>query len=165
MFRFNLGYTRFELSFCLWIRRYAQNAPRFCGHRKRSAFPKIRQQFVFDDVAHQEKYMQTSNAQKAIIEEKFTKNVPQWEGFRQVRKFLGIQKSVGELLIPRFSTFFATAWWQWLLLPVAYMMAPIHGVIINWFAHIYGYTNFKVSDTSKNLLKFDWLMMGESISQ
>lgn len=75
---------------------------------------------------------------------------------------LGDPESVGELLIPRFSYFFATAWWQWLLLPVAYMMAPIHGVIINWFAHIYGYTNFKVSDTSKNLLKFDWLMMGEA---
>ena len=41
-------------------------------------------------------------------------------------------------------------------------MAPIHGVIINWFAHIYGYTNFKVKDTSKNLLPFDFLMMGES---
>ena len=41
------------------------------------------------------------------------------------------------------------------------MMAPIHGVIINWFAHIYGYVNFKVSDTSKNLFRFDWLMMGE----
>jgi stearoyl-CoA desaturase (delta-9 desaturase) len=40
-------------------------------------------------------------------------------------------------------------------------MAPIHGVIINWYAHIYGYVNFKVSDTSKNLFPFDFLMMGE----
>ena len=60
-----------------------------------------------------------------------------------------------------FFIFFATAWWQWLFLPVAFLMAPIHGVIINWFAHIYGYRNFKVADTSKNLLPFDFLMMGE----
>ena len=40
-------------------------------------------------------------------------------------------------------------------------MAPLHGVIINWFAHIYGYVNFKVKDTSKNLFRFDFLMMGE----
>jgi stearoyl-CoA desaturase (delta-9 desaturase) len=39
-------------------------------------------------------------------------------------------------------------------------MAPIHGMIINWFGHIYGYVNFKVSDTSKNLFRFDWLMLG-----
>ena len=41
-------------------------------------------------------------------------------------------------------------------------MAPIQVAIINWFAHIYGYTNFKVKDTSKNLLPFDFLMMGEA---
>ena len=40
-------------------------------------------------------------------------------------------------------------------------MAPIHGVIINWFGHIYGYVNFKMKNTSKNLFPFDFLMMGE----
>ena len=47
------------------------------------------------------------------------------------------------------------------MLPVTFLMAPIHGVIINWFGHIYGYVNFKVKDTSKNLFRFDFLMMGE----
>jgi len=41
-------------------------------------------------------------------------------------------------------------------------MGPVHGAIINWFAHKYGYVNFKVSDTAKNLLPVDFLMMGES---
>jgi stearoyl-CoA desaturase (delta-9 desaturase) len=41
-------------------------------------------------------------------------------------------------------------------------MAPIHGAIINWFAHIYGYMNFQLKDTSKNFLPFDFLMMGEA---
>jgi stearoyl-CoA desaturase (delta-9 desaturase) len=41
-------------------------------------------------------------------------------------------------------------------------MSPIHGAIINWFAHKYGYRNFPVGDTSRNFLPVDFLMMGES---
>jgi stearoyl-CoA desaturase (delta-9 desaturase) len=57
---------------------------------------------------------------------------------------------------------FAPVWWIWLLLPVQWLFSPIHGAIINWFAHKYGYRNFKVGDTSRNFLPFDFLMMGES---
>jgi stearoyl-CoA desaturase (delta-9 desaturase) len=49
-----------------------------------------------------------------------------------------------------------------LLLPIHFFMGPVHGAIINWYAHRYGYTNFRVNDTAKNLLPFDFLMMGES---
>ena len=51
---------------------------------------------------------------------------------------------------------------MYLLLPIHFLMGPLHGAIINWFAHKYGYTNFKVSNTSKNFLPLDVLMMGES---
>ncbi len=57
---------------------------------------------------------------------------------------------------------YAQYWWLWLLLPVHFLMSPIHGAIINWFAHKYGYRNFEVGDTSKNFLPVDFLMMGES---
>jgi stearoyl-CoA desaturase (delta-9 desaturase) len=40
-------------------------------------------------------------------------------------------------------------------------MGPLHGVIINWFAHKYGHVNFETDNTSKNLFKIDWLMFGE----
>ena len=50
----------------------------------------------------------------------------------------------------------------WLLLPLQFLLSPIHGAIINWFAHKYGYRNFEVGDTSRNFLPFDFLMMGES---
>ena len=56
---------------------------------------------------------------------------------------------------------FATVWWLWLLLPIHFLMSPIHGAIINWFAHKYGYRNFPVGDTSRNFLPVDFLMMGE----
>ena len=42
------------------------------------------------------------------------------------------------------------------------MLSPIHGAIINWFAHKYGYRNYTVGDTSRNFLPVDFLMMGES---
>ena len=57
---------------------------------------------------------------------------------------------------------FAPSIWFLLLLPLALAMGPIHGVIINWFAHKYGYTNFKLKNTSQNLFSVDIFMLGES---
>ncbi len=94
------------------------------------------------------------------IEEKYKKGVPNW------RSFENWATSWPSILLwcafyTLFYIAFATHWWMFLLLPVHFMMGPVHGVIINWYAHRYGYTNFEVSDTSKNLLPFDFLMMGE----
>jgi stearoyl-CoA desaturase (delta-9 desaturase) len=100
------------------------------------------------------------NQKKIVIDEVFTKNVPQWERFDAFASSY-ISRIVWGLGYAAFFLLFATAWWQWLFLPVALFMAPIHGVIINWYAHIYGYVNFKSKDTSKNLFPFDFLMMGE----
>lgn len=41
-------------------------------------------------------------------------------------------------------------------------MGVVHGAIINWYAHKFGYINYKVKNTSMNLLSVDILMMGES---
>lgn len=100
------------------------------------------------------------NRQKIEVDKKFTKNVPQWKRFDAFASswYSRVAWGIGYLL---FFIFFATSWWQWLFFPIALFMAPIHGVIINWYAHIYGYVNFKAKDTSKNLLHFDFLMMGE----
>ena len=56
---------------------------------------------------------------------------------------------------------FATAWWMYLFVPMHIVMGPVHGTIVNWFAHKFGYTNYKVDDTSKNLMPFDIFMLGE----
>src|SRR5262245_9651511 len=56
---------------------------------------------------------------------------------------------------------FATAWWMWLLLPVQFIIGPIHGAIVNWGGHRYGYTNFDNGDDSRNTLPFDFLTGGE----
>ncbi len=104
---------------------------------------------------------QAINKGEIEIEEKFTKNVPQWQKFDDFASSMWLRIFWVALYVIFFA-YFATAWWQWLLLPIIILMAPIHGLIINWFAHIYGYVNFKLEDTSKNLLTFDFLMMGEA---
>ncbi len=104
---------------------------------------------------------QKINQNRIEIDEKFTKNVPQWASFDRIASSK-ISRIIWTVLYVLFFVEFATAWWQWIFLPIIILMAPIHGVIINWFAHIYGYVNFKLKDTSKNLLPFDFLMMGEA---
>jgi stearoyl-CoA desaturase (delta-9 desaturase) len=60
-----------------------------------------------------------------------------------------------------FYAMFATEAWMWVLLPMHFVMGPIHGAIVNWCGHKYGYTNFEVGDKSRNTLPFDFLTMGE----
>lgn len=103
---------------------------------------------------------QDINNERVEVDQKFKKNVPQWKSFDRFASSR-ISRLFWITLYTLLFVFFADAWWQWLLLPVLFLMAPIHGVIINWFAHIYGYVNFKTTDTSKNLFRFDFLMMGE----
>ncbi|EAQ40251.2 fatty acid desaturase [Dokdonia sp. MED134] len=103
---------------------------------------------------------QDINNDRVEVDAKFKKNVPQWKRFDAFASSRFSRVLWGALYITFFAVF-ATAWWQWLFLPVVLAMAPIHGVIINWFGHILGYRNFKTKDTSKNLFRFDFLMMGE----
>jgi stearoyl-CoA desaturase (delta-9 desaturase) len=56
---------------------------------------------------------------------------------------------------------FATHWWMFLLVPVHYLLGPIHGAIVNWCGHKYGYRNFANGDASRNTMVFDVLTMGE----
>jgi len=95
------------------------------------------------------------------VEKRFTEGVPQWTAFDKFARSWQ-SRVIWGLLYVAFYWQFATAWYLWLLLPIHFLMSPIHGAIINWFAHKYGYRNFEVGDTSRNFLPVDFLMMGES---
>ena len=58
---------------------------------------------------------------------------------------------------------FAPHWAYFLLLPIHYLMGPIHGAIVNYCGHKYGYRNFETaySDKSRNTLIVDVVTMGE----
>ncbi len=52
-------------------------------------------------------------------------------------------------------------WWGFFFLPITFLMGPVHGAIVNWSGHKYGYQNFDNNDKSRNSLIFDVVMMGE----
>lgn len=95
------------------------------------------------------------------IPEKFKKGLPSWFAFDKVVD-RWYSRAFWILVYTAFYVVFATQWWMFLLLPFHFFMGPVHGAIINWFAHRYGYENFKLKNTSKNFLPVDFLMLGES---
>lgn len=105
-------------------------------------------------------YSQIANG-KMVPDKRFTEGVPKWDAFDRIARSWPSRLMWGSLYV-MFYIQFATTWWLFLLLPLHFLMSPIHGAIINWFAHKYGYRNFEVRDTSMNFLPVDFLMMGES---
>lgn len=97
---------------------------------------------------------------KANLEQRFTKDLPDWTRFDQFASSR-ITRVGWILFYIAFYVIFAPSPWFYLLIPFHILMGPLHGVIINWFAHKYGYINFPTKDTSKNLMPFDVFMMGE----
>jgi stearoyl-CoA desaturase (delta-9 desaturase) len=98
---------------------------------------------------------------KSVEPEKpFRGNYPVWPLMDKISDMwlVRIAFGVGYFL---FYFYFATAWWQYLLLPIHFLMGPIHGAIVNWCGHKYGYSNYDNDDHSKNSLPLDFLMMGE----
>lgn len=95
------------------------------------------------------------------VDKRFTDNVPQWKAFDVFARSWVSRILWGAAYFAVYALY-ADVWYLWLLLPMQFLLSPIHGAIINWFAHKYGYRNFEVKDTSKNFLPFDFLMMGES---
>jgi len=101
-------------------------------------------------------------AQRKIdLETRFTRNVPDWMKFDY---FAGhsATRILWVVVYTLIYAWLATAWWQWLFFPITLSMAPVHGAIINWFAHKFGDRPFEMSNTSTNFLPIDFLMMGES---
>lgn len=94
------------------------------------------------------------------VEEKWTKNVPAWHSFDKFAN-AWVCRIGWMVFYTWFYIEFATAWWMYLLLPIHFLMGPVHGAIINWFAHKIGKQRYKVNDTSTNLYPVDLLMLGE----
>ncbi len=99
---------------------------------------------------------------KIKLESKFTKELPKWMTLEHIADSW-ISRIGWVAFYVIFYIFFATQWWMFLLLPIHFLMGPIHGAIINWFAHKYGYKNFENPDTSRNLMPLDIFMMGEGL--
>ncbi|WP_400190223.1 acyl-CoA desaturase [Hymenobacter sp. B81] len=91
---------------------------------------------------------------------RFEGNYPEWTALEELGNKWYSRVGWGALYV-LFYAEFATAWWMFLLLPVHFAMGAVHGAIVNWGGHKYGYQNFDNHDKSRNSLFFDFLTGGE----
>jgi stearoyl-CoA desaturase (Delta-9 desaturase) len=93
-------------------------------------------------------------------EPRFEAGLPDWPAIdRLSQSWIGrLAWGAGYVL---FYVKFATAPWMFALLPAHFVMGPIHGAIVNWCGHKYGYQSFDNGDASRNTLPFDFLTAGE----
>jgi len=90
----------------------------------------------------------------------FRGNYPEWPLIDKIGDSWIWRLSCAFLYIG-FYIVFAEYWWMYLLLPIHFLMGPLHGAIVNWCGHKYGYSNHDNDDHSKNSLPWDFLLMGE----
>jgi stearoyl-CoA desaturase (delta-9 desaturase) len=93
-------------------------------------------------------------------EARFKGNYPEWRLLDYYGSTM-ISRILFGVIYVWFYITFAAYWWMFLLLPIHFLMGPIHGAIVNWCGHKYGYANFDNNDKSKNTTPFDFLMLGE----
>ena len=93
-------------------------------------------------------------------ERPFRGNYPEWKFMDWVTNSWAVRITFG-LAYLAFYIAFATHWWMFLLLPIHFFMSPIHGAIVNWCGHKYGYSSFNNDDHSKNTVPIDVFLMGE----
>lgn len=94
-------------------------------------------------------------------EPRFLGGYPEWKFVDQTLGQSWFMRIFWGAVYLSFYVAFATSPWLFLLLPVHFVMGPVHGAIVNWCGHKYGYRNFNDADKSRNTLPVDLLTMGE----
>jgi stearoyl-CoA desaturase (delta-9 desaturase) len=90
----------------------------------------------------------------------FVANAPEWESLDRFGDSMYI-RIMWAMLYFWFYYRFASSPWMFALLPVHFLIGVLHGAIVNWCGHRYGYRTFSTRDRSRNTLPIDFLMMGE----
>jgi stearoyl-CoA desaturase (delta-9 desaturase) len=100
-------------------------------------------------------------AGKIPVDHKYTQNLPTWTAFDNIAHNW-ITRVAWIILYVAFYIAFATHWYLFLLLPFTIIMGSLQGVAVNWWAHRFGYINFKMNNTSRNILPIDFIFWGEA---
>ncbi|MBS7333799.1 acyl-CoA desaturase [Faecalibacter bovis] len=107
-------------------------------------------------------YKEVGTGEKQI-EEKYIKGVPAWRSWDKFAEHNLIRVAWIFVYIGLYWLVDAPLWAYFVFIPMHALMSPLHGAIVNWFSHKYGYRNYEVKDTSTNLMPVDWLMWGECL--
>ena len=97
---------------------------------------------------------------RAEPEPRFANDCPEWETLDRIGNLWSVRIAFGAAYT-LFYIAFAPSVFYFALLPFHFVMGPIHGAIVNWCGHKYGYRNFDTRDLSRNTLPFDFLTLGE----
>ncbi len=99
---------------------------------------------------------------KRLPEKQFQGNYPEWKSLDDISNSV-ITRLIFILFYVWFYVIFVPEGhgWMFALLPIHILMGPLHGAIVNWCGHKYGYSNFDNKDHSKNTTPVDFLMLGE----
>ncbi len=129
-----------------------ENDPHAPGFHQNALAMMWRTKKRYDDYAHD----------RVKPEARFDGDVPEW---KLIDVTLGQSWPMRVLFSVAYAAFyfaFATHWWQIaFMLPFHFVMGPVHGAIVNWCGHKYGYQSFDNGDKSRNTLPIDVLTMGE----
>ncbi|MDK9701288.1 MAG: fatty acid desaturase [bacterium] len=92
---------------------------------------------------------------------KLAENVPTWPAFEKFADGWFPRVLFAGLYFGIYATF-APSLWFFLLIPIHFEMGPVHGAIVNWCGHKYGYVNHRdTNDKSRNSLPIDLVTFGE----
>jgi len=98
---------------------------------------------------------------KTIVDEKYKKDLPQWDWFDKMTHNWKMRVFCALVYVGIYACL-ATHWWMYLFLPITIAMGAFQGTIVNWWAHKFGYENFKMENTSKNIVPVDLFFWGEA---
>lgn len=100
---------------------------------------------------------------KVEPKKQFSGDTPEWPIVDKIGKSWIFRILAGAGYALFYIAFVPEGEWGWYaLLPLHWFMGPIHGAIVNWGGHKYGYVNFtKTKDESRNTLPLDFLVLGE----
>lgn len=170
MFTMNTFWERFFYGFTIFVQGSSFLNPRAYAimHRMHHAYSDTEKDphspHFFKDVwemtmSTKEIYLNYAKY-NAEPEKAFRGKYPEWRTMDKISNWWGVRIlfGIGYFL---FYLHFATHWWMFLLLPVHFFMSPIHGALVNWCGHKYGYSNYDNHDHSKNTIPVDIFLMGE----
>lgn len=110
--------------------------------------------------------LETKETYSALVHEqsqpepRFLGYVPTWPELDRIANS-NVSRIGWALSYVAFYLAFAPHWAFLFLLPIHFLMGPIHGAIVNWAGHKYGYRNHATRDKSRNVLVWDVVTLGE----
>ncbi|MCD8494616.1 MAG: fatty acid desaturase [Candidatus Pacebacteria bacterium] len=118
---------------------------------------------VYSDIYHQKPVMHIDGVAIGIGQEYFVPRVMDWPSFDAyahhpiTRIAWGVLYGVGYYMI---LVYFQLPLWLMPLVVVHILMSPIHGALVNYYAHLYGDQPHSMQNTSRNIPQYmQWILM------